>query len=57
MLNWPEGTTTEDVKNDHVWVWLGFVKPGTHSILVKDLAEKVYQQTIIVETRNDSVDV
>ena len=57
MLNWPEATSIDDVKNEEVWVWLGFVKPGTHSIIIKDLEEKVYQQSIIVETRNDAVDV
>ena len=36
ILNWPEGTTNDDVVKRDVWVWLGFVKPGTHSVVVKD---------------------
>jgi len=57
VLNWPEGTSIDDVKNEEVWVWLGFVRPGTHSIIMKDLEEKIFQQAIIVETRDDHVDV
>ena len=42
ILNWPEGSNTDDVIKDSIWVWLGFVKPGTHSIVVKDVEERIF---------------
>jgi len=40
-----------------MWVWLGFVKPGTHSIVVKDVEKRVFTQTVVVETRADAIDL
>ena len=57
VLNWPEGTSVEDVDKGLMWVWLGFVKPGTHSIIVKDPLDRFFTQTLIVDSRKDHQDL
>jgi hypothetical protein len=57
VLNWPEGTTVDDVEKDLIWVWLGFVKPGTHSIIVKDPLDRFFTQTLNVDSRKDHQDL
>jgi hypothetical protein len=57
VLNWPDGTTSDDLIKEEVWVWLGFVRPGTHSIVVKDSKKRFFTRTVVIETRDDLVDV
>ena len=34
---------------------MGFVKPGTHSICIKDIKERIFSQTLILKVRSDDI--